>query len=257
MSKHEDIKNEIELLIKEGNNLYNGLGLYKKNTRLDSLKKEDHKKIMHFFISYEEWYTKALSIVSVIMPIRYDDFILCYKNPKRKSLDWKTYTLSDAVQQISATDSFERIILHPAYALPKLGQQISIVKSCLDTFDSRIYNIKATLQADIFDSEIDSARHLLDNGFIRASGAICGVVLEKHLSEVCQNHDVIIRKKNPSIADFNDKLKDEAYDTVEWRKIQHLGDIRNLCDHNKKREPTVEEVDELIRGTDRVIKNIF
>lgn len=39
--------------------------------------------------------------------------------------------------------------------------------------------------------------------------------------------------------------------------IQHLGDIRNLCDHNKDREPTKEEVEELINGIDQIIKTNF
>ncbi len=48
-----------------------------------------------------------------------------------------------------------------------------------------------------------------------------------------------------------------VYDIVNWRFIQHLGDIRNLCDYNKDREPTKEEVEELINGTEKVIKTIF
>ena len=94
-------------------------------------------------------------------------------------------------------------------------------------------------------------------GFLRASGAICGVVLEKHFAKVCDNHNITIKKKNPTIADYNDNLKDVIYDTIEWRRIQRLGDIRNLCDHNKDRTPTKEEVDELILGTDRIIKTMF
>lgn len=42
-----------------------------------------------------------------------------------------------------------------------------------------------------------------------------------------------------------------------WRKIQHLGDIRNLCDHNKDREPKNEEVEELIAGVETVIKTVY
>ena len=68
---------------------------------------------------------------------------------------------------------------------------------------------------------------------------------------------MIISKKDPSISDFNEKLKDVAYDTIEWRKIQGLADLRNLCDHKKDREPTKEDVQTLIAGTERVIKSIF
>ena len=129
--------------------------------------------------------------------------------------------------------------------------------TCLQKFDSTIYSLENLLQADVFDSEIESAKHLLNKGFLRAAGAICGVVLEKHLSKICDSRGMIISKKDPSISDFNEKLKDVAYDTIEWRKIQGLADLRNLCDHKKDREPTKEDVQTLIAGTERVIKSIF
>ena len=53
-------------------------------------------------------------------------------------------------------------------------------------------------------------------------------------------------------------LKDnDVIDTPTWRFIQHLGDLRNLCDHNKDRVPKKEEVDDLIAGVVKIIKTIF
>ena len=49
----------------------------------------------------------------------------------------------------------------------------------------------------------------------------------------------------------------DIYDTINWRFIQHLWDIRNLCDHKKQRDPSNDEIEELINGTDKVIKTIF
>lgn len=49
----------------------------------------------------------------------------------------------------------------------------------------------------MMDSEIDSAKLLLKNGFLRAAGAICGVVLEKHFSTICQARGLKQSKKNP------------------------------------------------------------
>lgn len=58
--------------------------------------------------------------------------------------------------------------------------------------------------------------------------------------------------------DYNQKLKDEAIiDVPTWRHICLLGDIRNLCDHDKKQEPTAEQVNDLIVGTDKIIKTVF
>ncbi len=89
-------------------------------------------------------------------------------------------------------------------------------------------------------------------------GAMAGVVLEKHLRQVCSNHSVKISKKAPTINDLNDLLKAaNVVDVPQWRLIQRLGDIRNLCDHNKKIDPTAEQVTDLIAGVAKTIKNLF
>ncbi|MFC6759589.1 hypothetical protein ACFQFQ_08995 [Sulfitobacter porphyrae] len=53
-------------------------------------------------------------------------------------------------------------------------------------------------------------------------------------------------------------LKDANVTTLpQWRFIQHLADIRNICDHAKGREPTKEEIEDLVAGTEKVLKTIF
>ena len=42
-----------------------------------------------------------------------------------------------------------------------------------------------------------------------------------------------------------------------WRFIQHLADLRNLCDHDRESEPTNAQVDELISGINKIIKTVF
>ena len=75
---------------------------------------------------------------------------------------------------------------------------------------------------------------------------------------MCDNHGTKIRKKSPTIADLNNILKEsEVIEIVTWRYIQHLADIRNLCTHDKKVEPSVEQVAELIDGVAKVTKTVF
>jgi hypothetical protein len=130
--------------------------------------------------------------------------------------------------------------------------------SCLDRLDSILWNIRGALQADLFDDELSAAEDLFKKGHLRAAGALAGVTLERHLATVAENHEVKISKKNPTIADLNETLKTaEVYDVPDWRFIQRLGDIRNLAVHNKDREPTKDEIDDLIKGTQKIIKTIF
>lgn len=253
MGKYDVLKDELIILVEEGRKLKTGLSTCTTTFNIKDETEEDKSKVKYFFDNYEKWYTKAIIIIKVFIPYRYNDFSLLYKNDKRKELSWKTYTISDAVQMIASKDNS----LHPYKALRKLSQQVSMLEVCLDRFESKIFDIQTILQADVFDSEIESARHLSKMGYLRAAGAICGVIIEKHLADVCRNHNIGLRKKNPSISDYNDALKDIAYDTVDWRRIQRLGDLRNLCDHSKDREPLKEELEELISGTDRVIKTVF
>lgn len=146
----------------------------------------------------------------------------------------------------------------PEAAISQFEQQIAIVKSVKKRFESKLFDIKQLTQADVFDSELDSARELNKKGFTRGAGAIAGVVLEKHLAQVCENHKIKITKKNPSISDFNNKLKTtEVIETKDWRKIQLLGDIRNLCDHNKEKEPKKEDAEDLIDGVEKLIKTLY
>jgi hypothetical protein len=124
-------------------------------------------------------------------------------------------------------------------------------------FESSLHDIRHIVQADLFNSELDAAKGLLKAGFQRAAGVVAGVVLERHLQDICAAHS-ITAKKNPTIGDLNDALK--AADTIDvpmWRQIQRLGDLRNLCGHKKDREPTKEEVVELIDVTDKVIKSVY
>jgi len=84
------------------------------------------------------------------------------------------------------------------------------------------------------------------------------VLIEKHLSQVCILHEIILNKKEPTINDYNEKLKSNGIiDTPTWRHIQFVADIRNICCHDKKQEPMKEQVQDLINGTKKIITTVF
>ena len=169
------------------------------------------------------------------------------------------YVIEDYLQELRVTNSFSgEIKVGTESAIPQLEQQLNILRSIEKRFESTLFDIAQLVQADLFDSELEAAKELNKNKFSRGAGAIAGVVLEKHLEQGLINHNLKSAKKNPSISDFNNNLKSAGvYDTPTWRKIQHLGDIRNLCDHNKTKDPKVEGVDELISGVETIIKTVY
>ncbi|MBZ0303592.1 MAG: hypothetical protein K8J31_27885, partial [Anaerolineae bacterium] len=175
-----------------------------------------------------------------------------------KEIDFLNYTISDYLIGLRVTRNLENIVDPYKTFSVKFNIQMAILYSSLNRLDSILTDITGTLQANLFDDELSAAEELFKKGHLRAAGALAGVTLERHLATVAQNHEVKISKKNPTIVDFNEALKAaEVYDVPDWRFIQRLGDIRNLAVHNKDREPTQDEIDDLIKGTTKIIKTIF
>jgi len=106
------------------------------------------------------------------------------------------YTISDLLQGITVSQSGRTIVGFNAAVMP-LEQQSLIVEALKRKFESSLFDIRALVQADLFDNELDSAEELNKNGFARGAGAIAGVVLEGHLAEVCKQHKMAIPKMPP------------------------------------------------------------
>ena len=232
-----------------------------------SVGKEKAKAILgelpDFKLDYQAWYSEALALVRQILPDRLQDFISYYEYPSvRKEITHQNYMIRDYLQglQITKESVFEEkeVIVDGSSAIPEFRQQLNIIKATKATLTSALIDLTLLIQADLFDSETESARALAKAGYFRAAGAICGVVIEKHLKQVCVNHSIRIRKKRPTIFDLIQILRDKDTISVpQWRFVQHLSDIRNICDHDKGKEPTKEEIADLISGTEKILKTVF
>ena len=223
-----------------------------------------------FSEGYQAWYSEAKALVRQLLPDRLDDFSGYYEKPKmRKGITVENYRISDYLMGHQVTGMgmedgefglVEKVIVGTSAAIPSFVQQLEIVKAIEKRFESALFDIRTIVQADLFDSELEAAKALVQHGFFRPGGALAGVVLERHLAQVCENHAAKLRKKkNLTIADFNDALKAAgAIDLPQWRFNQHLGDLRNLCDHhNKAIEPTSEQATDLVDGVMKLTKTLF
>jgi hypothetical protein len=231
--------------------------------RVTSEKKKQIEEIRGTFErEYQRWYTEASVLIRQLLPDRLAEFQELYKGDgKRKKITTETYCIQDWLNGVlSGSQHMTRIQLfnEQAYITRRFKTQKAILEAVQSRFESSLYDIRQLVQADLLDSEIDAARELIKSGFLRAAGAVAGVVLEKHLGQVVQNHSLPLRKQHPTIGDFNEILKNSnVIDVPNWRLIQRLGDLRNLCDHNKHREPSKEEVQDLVDGVEKITKTLF
>ena len=242
----EVIREQLETLVKKGNELFKRL--------------TEKEGVIEFGTAYQDWYTRTLPLVRSLAPDRFSEFRGYYEvDPKRKTIGPASYVLQDYVNGISPAPNWQGKVEfdHWQAALARMLNQVQILVSLSSRIEGVLTNVEGHLLADIEDRELGAAAELSKSN-LRAAGTLAGVVLERHLGQVASNRGVKIGKKDPTIGDLNEALKKEAaYELPTYRKIQFLADIRNVCCHNKGREPTVDEVRELLSGVGGVIKTVF
>jgi hypothetical protein len=241
MNLKDKIKEELGSLIKEG------MAFINEKTKKDG---------PSIIIGYQSWYTKALLTVRQFSPDRLEDFASQYQQPKRKSISASTYTIHDFLHGLSVNDHLGKPIFDTySVFFARLMHQLGMLKGALNLCDSKLNDIHTTIQLELLDQDLIGARGLLKAKQFRSAGVVCGVILESHLKSVAVRRGIEIKKS--SISDLNDRLKENgAYDVSLWRLLQRLADIRNLCCHSKERDPKADEVDDLISGTDKILKEV-
>jgi len=267
-SNLDRFRTDLETLIDLGNKLQVAMYLETHPERMRKQLRDRHKlkaeadaeiaSLPDFNRVYERWYSESIAVLQQLLPDRVNDFIQHYEPSRtRKELTYTTYRIRDYLHSVAVTRGDETIV-GPTAATSHFEQQLAILAAAQARFESSLFDIRQMLQADLMDEEIEAAEHLLKYKFVRAAGAVAGVVLERHLAQVCDSHAHKVVKKNPTINDFNELLKsNDTIDVPQWRFIQHLADVRNLCDHSKIPEPTAEQVADLISGVKKVMKTIY
>ena len=261
-SNLDKFKKEIDTLIREGAWLEIGLRNEMKiaipKSLISSSSEEFDKKVKaaSFKDKYQKWYNASLAAVKQLLPDRVDDFKSCYHVDVKKDKTLSSYCIEDYILGITLT-AFSKDANY-GFIRGRFALQFEIVRSLADRLESSLFEMKQFVESDMFDSEVDAAETLAKRGFLRGAGAICGVVLEKHLKSVAAAHNLKITKKVPAINDLNELLKkNNVIDVAQWRHLQYMGDLRNLCDHDKDSDPTKENLDDLISGTRKVLKTIY
>jgi len=187
--------------------------------------------------TYQQWYSAARVILAKNQPDRLTEFDEAYSSIQQMLRG----------RYITKGEQFGLMNL--------INAQFNILAAVPSHLRFSICDIELEAYSVLMDDEVETARHLLSKGFLRPAGVLAGVILERHLKNLLRKHTPPIKyRKNATLSSINDLCKEAVYDLVTWRKVQHLTDLRNLCAHDKTREPTKGEVTELVDGVSAILR---
>lgn len=197
-----------------------------------------------FETRYQKWYAACRTLVELNAAGRLAEFVGLYDPPPARHSDdpiprgikhWLKPQIRKA-QQLDLMDG--------------IRMQYAILAAVPAALQARMLDVELTVLAELGDDEIAAARHLQKSGFLRAAGAVAGVVLEAHLKMLLDKHSPPVKRPaSAMLGKLNELCKaSDVYDQPTWRKVQYLADLRNKCDHKGTDEPADEEITELIDG---------
>lgn len=88
--------------------------------------------------------------------------------------------------------------------------------------------VRQMVQAEVYDSELDQAKGLLNSGYLTAAAVIAGVVLETAMRDMCTRAGIAPGNLNKMNADL---AKANIYNLLVQKRITALADIRNNAAH--------------------------
>ena len=186
---------------------------------------------------YQQWVSASRVLIARNHPSRLDEFNELYELAKS--------TLTN--KHISKSVQFE--------LQERIDRQSDLLSAIPSHLKYSLYDIELEAYSAIINDELQAAEHLLSKGFLRPAGSLAGVLLERHLKTLLKKHDPPIKfRKNATLSPLNDACKNNIYDSVTWRKVQHLTDLRNICAHDKTKDPTKSQVAELIAGVSSILR---
>jgi len=261
---NEKIKSELDSLIKQINTI-KYLHCVESKLEFDgdeSLYEEvliDYQQnIISISELYNSFYTKAVALLSVILPTRLDEFKSCYIYDSKSSVHiTHNRTIANYFNKTNKllSQPFEEAFEKQVFSFFTL--QENILKSAKELIDSVLYELENKIQYNFFMDELLCAEELLKKKYVRPAGVIAGVTLESHLKTVCKNHNIVLKPKD-TLGKFIEYLrKANIIDFIFERKLQLLGDTRNLCAHSKDREPSIDEVSHLIFETKKILTELI
>lgn len=194
-----------------------------------------------FFPKYRNWYSLAMAI----MERNYDKDSIDDFKKSYKSITFQCngeYITKEEQIQIEASFKHQMILLR---SLPSY-------------IEGKIYDLELNIATTIMGDELKEAKLLLDRKFIRAAGAVAGVILERYLkTQLNRANPPIKYGEKATLGSLIEKIEASGlFEETIIQKLRYLNAVRIKCDHDKEDEPQEIEVKELIDETDKFLHYI-
>jgi len=188
------------------------------------------------------WFAEAEELIIEYRPSIIDDFQSDYES-------------LDEYLQISNTtiNNNETYILNRCFSI--LDNMISSIKGIPVKLEIRQLKAKKDISIRLSKDEIQRSRELYENDFIRSSGVIASVALERHLLTMCENsQNIIDYEPNHGINRLAQTLyESDIIDKTTWNDLKSLASIRETCAHPE--EPNKHAVKRLINDAEDFIRH--
>ncbi len=149
-----------------------------------------------------------------------------------------------------------------------IADNIIILKAIKDEIKSGVIFIdpRNLVAADIYETQIEMARNLLENGYVRVAGITMRVALETELRKLAENEGIqIIRKGNKgrtvykSASELNKALLGRnKYDKLTYKIIETCLEAGHKCAHESDEKlPSPEELKLRIEDAHRILEQFL
>lgn len=111
-------------------------------------------------------------------------------------------------------------------------------------------SVRVLVEGEVFDSELDQARHLLQAGYAAAAAVTTRVVLETAIRQLGQRNGISVQSLERMNAEF---VKGGIYNSLQQKRITYLAGIGNSAAHGDTQAYSKEQVENMIQETEQLV----
>ncbi|WP_018291690.1 HEPN domain-containing protein [Verrucomicrobium sp. 3C] len=117
-----------------------------------------------------------------------------------------------------------------------------------DVKNNGLRKLEWHISADIFDSFLDSAEYLVEEGYKDPAACLVGAVLEHGLRKLCANHGYVVGSSNNISSLGKTLFENGIINSLTLKDMSAWGDIRNHAVHGEFDQYTHYRVKEMLKN---------